>query len=125
MLSKKVNIILLFILLISLLMACSNLNQTTTKNNPEESFNKENITTIERYDESTYQYSSDNNRFTVVAVERIKDGTSSGITISTLVDRNTKVMYMLTEKFQAGYGISFDVILNAEGTPLIYNGELK
>lgn len=101
------NLLIIVIILVSTLMACSSENSK-----------------VKMYDVNTYQYSSDN-RFLVVDVEHIDDGTVNGITLSTLVDRQTKVMYVLTEKFQSGYGISFDVIINSEGKPLIYDDELK
>lgn len=72
----------------------------------------------------TYNYSEDS-RFRVVSIENIEDGQLSGLDIIVLVDKETKVMYMQTERFQAGYSTTLQVLLDKEGKPLIYDGELN
>jgi len=72
-------------------------------------------------DPTTYKYNSSDVRFVVVDYQHISDGTRSGITIKTLVDVETRVMYVLMEKFQAGYGLSIHPILDVDGSPLIYD----
>lgn len=61
------------------------------------------------------------NRFDLISSEKIKDGTNNGITLRVLVDKETKVMYLLTEKFQSGYGVGLQVMVDKDGKPLIYN----
>jgi hypothetical protein len=68
----------------------------------------------------SYLYSP-NSRFKIVLEENINDGMGKGIWISILVDKETKVMYMLTEKVQGGYGMGLQIMVDESGKPLIYN----
>lgn len=128
---KKFAITLISASLLIALVGCSSSQPLETSytdyasNSGLPSVSEKSQPTPDQYDISSYLYWPDDSRFTVVAVERIEDGTNSGITITTLADRKTKVMYLLTEKFQAGYGISMDVLVNAEGKPMIYDGVVK
>ncbi|MDT8718308.1 hypothetical protein IAI10_16695 [Clostridium sp. 19966] len=61
----------------------------------------------------------------MVSVENIDDGTANGENISILVDKETKIMYMQIEKYQAGYGLGLQVMVDKDGKPLIYNSDLK
>ena len=74
-------------------------------------------------DITSYEYDS-NSKFKVVHCEEIDDGTVNGTRISILVHKDTKVMYMQTIKFQAGYGLSSEVMLDPDGKPLLYDGEI-
>ena len=58
----------------------------------------------------------------LVAVEKhiIKDGTKNGMDIVQFVDLDTGVIYVYIEKFSSGYGLDIEPMLNADGTPKIY-----
>lgn len=72
----------------------------------------------------TYVYKTNDSRFKIVSTEEIKEGSVNGLTISILVDKETNVMYIQSEKFQSGYGLSLEVMVGQDGKPLIYNGDL-
>lgn len=72
-------------------------------------------------DINTYEYTKDN-RFEISSQEEIDDGTTNGLTIRVLVDKETGVMYLYTEKFKSGYGTSLTVLVDKDGKPLIYEG---
>lgn len=76
-------------------------------------------------DIDSYRYLSKNHRFVVVSYEHIDVGSINGLNISTLVDRETRVMYILAEKYQSGYGLSMEVLVDANGRPILYEGELN
>lgn len=73
---------------------------------------------------STYKSSTADGRFKVVSKQTIDDGTNNRLTIKVLVDKDTRVMYMQTEMFQAGYGIGLQVMCDANGKPLLYKESL-
>jgi len=73
----------------------------------------------------TYVYKTNDSRFKVVSADEIDDGTVSGLTISILIDKETNIMYMQSEKYQSGYGLSLEVMVDQDGKPLIYNGDLN
>ncbi|CAB1249652.1 DUF6440 family protein [Clostridium sp. MT-14] len=77
-----------------------------------------------QYKPSTYKYDS-NSKFKIVSVEEINDGSINGMTISTLVDKSTRVMYLQTEKYSDGYAIGLQVLVDKDGKPLIYDDNLK
>lgn len=58
--------------------------------------------------------------FTPVGVQHISDGTIGGLDIRYFVDKNTGVLYALTEKYRWGYGLSFTVVVDTDGKPVIY-----
>jgi hypothetical protein len=94
--NKKIVSIILICLIIEVLTGCDSLSSfknDTDQKNP-----------------SSYQYHPNNGGFRVISVEKIDDGTNGGITISTLVDKRTNVMYLQTEKFQSGYGVGLQVL---------------
>jgi hypothetical protein len=110
--NKKILITILISLSVNTLIGCSAKN--TTPQNTE----------VTQTNSATYKYNPKDSRFKIVSVEQIDDGTTGGITISTLVDRETKVMYMQTEKYKGGYGIGLQVLVDKDGKSLIYNGKL-
>lgn len=79
--------------------------------------------TIKKNEPSTYKY-TDDNRFTIVKTEKIDDGTTNGLTIKIIVDKETKVMYMQTEKYSGAFAVGLEIMLDKEGKPLIYNKDL-
>lgn len=111
-LSKYISIMILALSL----SGCSGFNSDSTSQNNENTVNYGNP--------SSYQYST-NSRFKVVSVETIDDGTTNGENISILVDKETKIMYMQTQKFQSGYGLGLEVMVDKDGKPVIYNSDLK
>lgn len=115
-------ILLLIILLISILTGCT--AELYEKDEIDAALYEKNEIDTDQYDPNTYKYSNDS-RFKVVSIENIEDGTINGLTIIVLVDKKTKVMYMQTEKFQSGYGITLQVLLDAEGKPLLYDENLE
>lgn len=75
-------------------------------------------------DIKSYKYNN-NNEFEIIHYENIKDGTSNGINISILVHKETRVMYRMIEKFQGGYGLSSEIMVDSSGNPLLYEGGFK
>lgn len=41
-----------------------------------------------------------------------------------IVDKSTKLMYLYTSQYQSGYGVGLVQMLDADGKPRIYDGEL-
>jgi hypothetical protein len=80
---------------------------------------------VDQYDVDSYKYSSNGTkaRFKIVSYQKINDGTNNGIKFLTFVDTQTKVMYVQTEKFQSGYGLAMQVMVDTNGKPLIYEGD--
>lgn len=115
--NKKICSLMICLFSITLIGCGSNVKQTPQQD-------KAQTNKAVQIDPETYKYSQ-NARFKVIEVEKIDDGTTNGIVISTLVDKNTKVMYSQTEKFQAGYGISREPLIDKDGKPLLYDGDLK
>ena len=44
--------------------------------------------------------------------ENIKDSTINGLTITILVYKETKAMYMMTEKYSQSYGVGLEVLVD-------------
>lgn len=63
-------------------------------------------------------------RFVLISKQKIDDNSINGITINLLVDKETKVMYVFTTKYQHGYGAGMEVLVDENGKPVIYEGEL-
>lgn len=79
---------------------------------------------VEHGNVNTYKYPHQN-RFEIVMHENIDDGTTNGMTIMVLVDKETGVMYMYTKKFKAGYGCALEVLVDENGKPLLYGEKGK
>ncbi|NFO58518.1 hypothetical protein FDB39_17045 [Clostridium botulinum] len=75
------------------------------------------------FNKSTKYNNSD--RFKIVSVQKIDDDEINGINIFILVDKETKIMYMQTEKFYDGYSTALQVMVDTDGKPLIYNDVLN
>lgn len=104
-----------------LLTGCSFQNQDTNDKNVEKVPQEKEE--AEKEDVSSYNY-QDNSEFKVVHYEVIDDGTFNGLQISIVVHKETKVMYKQTTKFNSGYGLSSELMVDADGSPLLYDGEL-
>jgi len=73
---------------------------------------------------ASYEYPA-NSRFKIISKETIDDGTLNGLEISILVDKETRVMYMYTVKYQSGYGTALEILVDKDGKPLLYEGDLN
>lgn len=78
----------------------------------------------------TYASPVDSNRFMIVSEDVIKseyfsDGLNNDLRIFVLVDKHTRVMYMLTAKYKRGFGMALEVMVDSAGKPLIYQGAIE
>ena len=70
-------------------------------------------------DVTTYIYSG-NVWFAPINTQNVYDGTFNGVDITTYVDLNTGVMYVFTSRFHSGYDTTWEMLVNADGTPAVY-----
>lgn len=67
----------------------------------------------------------DTSRFKVLLKENVVDGPLTEVTVTVLVDKVTRVMYVQTVKSSFyGYGVGLTVMVDQDGDPLIYAGSL-
>lgn len=98
--------------------ACS-ITQIKKDLSSDETSSVESSTTASSSDRSSSS-SIGGSQYTVISKEKIDDGSNSGLEISTLYHNKTKVMYVLASKFYTNYSISFEVMVDADGNPLLY-----
>lgn len=59
--------------------------------------------------------------FVPVTYQHIDDGTMNGLDLIRYVDLNTGVLYLYTEKYYSGYGITWEMLVDEFGNPLKYD----
>ena len=69
---------------------------------------------------STNYGSIDNDRFVVIQHNDISPSLLGDEYVLVLYDKETKVMYLFAK---SGYGGGLTVLVNADGTPMLYEGE--
>lgn len=106
---KKIGIILILSLLF--LTGCS-------VDNLKKDINAK-ITTVQE-DINSYVFYGDT-QFVPVSYQRIEDGTRNGLDLIQYVDLKEGTIYLYTEKFCSGYGISLTMLLDSEGKPVLYD----
>lgn len=74
-------------------------------------------------DIDTYAISGEG-KFLPVSFEDISDGTVNGATIIEYVNVENKTMWVCFQKFQNGYGISFNQMFDENGDPVLYDGDI-
>lgn len=62
--------------------------------------------------------------FIPITKESINDKTFNGITILQYVNTKDRTVWVAYEKFQQGYGISFTQEFDADGRPVLYDGDI-
>ena len=70
---------------------------------------------------NTWKYAQGAN-FVPISYENVDDGTLGGIKFKHFVDTRTGCIWVLVEKYAAGYGISFEMVKDAKGEPLVLEG---
>ena len=118
---KKLMISIFTIMMVVSCTGCSSLLIATTNNSYQCAESKPtNKTTItQQVGANSYEYSG-NVQFILTSYQHIEDGSYNGLDIMTYVDLNTGVMYVCTEKYAYGYGTTWEVLVNADGSPVIY-----
>lgn len=63
--------------------------------------------------------------FLPIAYEHIKDGTANGVDIIQYVNIKDNTIWVLYEKYKAGYGISFVQQYDKNNNPALYGGDIE
>lgn len=118
--NKKVVIFGLLLLLFSLFCIFSGWDSTMLSHSQDSQESQES----QESKTDNCEYKADDGRFKIVSTEKVDDGKTKDMTILILVDKETNVMYIQSEKYSCGWGLSLEVMVDKDGKPLIYNGEL-
>lgn len=104
---KKILVLITMITILSILTGCGKI--------------LENVVSPIHDDINTYEYSEDV-RYVPITRQHIKDGSINGFDIARYVDLDTGVIYIYTEKYLNGYGTTWEISVNPDGTPVTYAG---